>query len=79
MGSIGLRRRRGAMCRKDAICLATGFVSAPRLQRYQAQCPAGLSLESPQEWQPLPILDYPLGGPVGQPKIEIVQPHLNMP
>ena len=27
----------------------------------------------------LPILDYPLGGPMGQPKIEIVQPHLNMP
>jgi hypothetical protein len=29
--------------------------------------------------QQLPILDYPLGGPMGQPKIEIVQPHLNMP
>ncbi len=29
--------------------------------------------------QQLPILDYPLGGPMGQPKIEIVQPDLNMP
>ena len=29
--------------------------------------------------QQLPILDYPLGGPMGQPQIEIVQPDLNFP
>ena len=29
--------------------------------------------------QQIPIIDYPLGGPMGQPKIEIVQPHLNIP
>jgi hypothetical protein len=29
--------------------------------------------------QQIPILEYPLGGPMAQPKIEIVQPHLNMP
>jgi hypothetical protein len=27
----------------------------------------------------IPVLDYPLGGPMGQPKIEIVQPDLNLP
>ena len=27
----------------------------------------------------LPILDYPLGGPMGQPQIQIQQPHLNLP
>jgi hypothetical protein len=27
----------------------------------------------------LPILDYPLGGPMTQPKIEIVEPDLNLP
>jgi hypothetical protein len=29
--------------------------------------------------QQIPILDYPLGGPMGQPHIEIVQPNLNLP
>ena len=29
--------------------------------------------------QQLPILDYPLGGPMGQPQIEIHQPTLNLP
>lgn len=27
----------------------------------------------------LPILDYPLGGPMGQPRIVIHQPNLNVP
>jgi hypothetical protein len=27
----------------------------------------------------LPILDYPLGGPMGQPQIQVVQPNLNLP
>ncbi len=27
----------------------------------------------------LPILDYPLGGPMAQPQIEIHQPTLNLP
>ena len=27
----------------------------------------------------LPVIDYPLGGPMGQPQIEIVQPDLNLP
>ena len=27
----------------------------------------------------LPILDYPLGGPFSQPRIEYVQPDLNLP
>jgi hypothetical protein len=27
----------------------------------------------------LPILDYPLGGPMQQPQIEVVQPDLNLP
>jgi hypothetical protein len=27
----------------------------------------------------LPVLDYPLGGPFGQPRIEIVQPSLGLP
>jgi hypothetical protein len=27
----------------------------------------------------LPILDYPLGGPMGQPRIVIQQPNLNVP
>jgi hypothetical protein len=26
----------------------------------------------------LPIIDYPLGGPMSQPQIEIVQPDLNL-
>jgi len=29
--------------------------------------------------QQLPILDYPLGGPMQQPKIEIQQPNLTLP
>lgn len=29
--------------------------------------------------QQLPILDYPLGGPMGQPQIEIQQPDLQLP
>jgi hypothetical protein len=28
--------------------------------------------------QQLPILDYPLGGPMGQPQIEIQQPDLSL-
>jgi hypothetical protein len=27
----------------------------------------------------LPILDYPLGGPMAQPRIEVQQPDLNLP
>ena len=27
----------------------------------------------------LPILDYPLGGPFSQPRIDVVQPDLNLP
>ena len=27
----------------------------------------------------IPILDYPLGGPMTQPQIEIVQPDVNLP
>jgi hypothetical protein len=27
----------------------------------------------------IPILDYPLGGPMGQPQIEVQQPDLNLP
>ncbi len=27
----------------------------------------------------LPVIDYPLGGPMGQPQIEIQQPDLNLP
>jgi len=27
----------------------------------------------------LPILDFPLGGPMAQPKIDVVQPDLNLP
>jgi hypothetical protein len=27
----------------------------------------------------LPILDYPLGGPMQQPQIEVQQPDLNLP
>jgi hypothetical protein len=27
----------------------------------------------------IPILDYPLGGPFAQPRIEVHQPHLNLP
>jgi hypothetical protein len=29
--------------------------------------------------QQIPILDYPLGGPMAQPKIEVQQPNLNLP
>jgi hypothetical protein len=29
--------------------------------------------------QQLPILDYPLGGPMAQPQIEVQQPDLNLP
>ena len=29
--------------------------------------------------QQIPILDYPLGGPMAQPRIEIQQPNLNLP
>ncbi|HEY7526704.1 MAG TPA: hypothetical protein VIA82_07730 [Candidatus Limnocylindria bacterium] len=29
--------------------------------------------------QRIPILDYPLGGPMAQPRIEVQQPNLNMP
>jgi hypothetical protein len=28
--------------------------------------------------QQIPILDYPLGGPMAQPKIEVQQPNLNL-
>ncbi|MEX0709811.1 MAG: hypothetical protein WD116_01245 [Chloroflexota bacterium] len=27
----------------------------------------------------IPILDYPLGGPFSQPKIDVVQPDLDLP
>jgi Na+/citrate or Na+/malate symporter len=27
----------------------------------------------------IPVLDYPLGGPMAQPRIEIVDPDLNLP
>jgi hypothetical protein len=27
----------------------------------------------------LPILDYPLGGPMAQPRIEVQQPNLDLP
>ena len=27
----------------------------------------------------IPILDYPLGGPMTQPQIDVVQPDLNLP
>ena len=27
----------------------------------------------------IPILDYPLGGPMSQPRIEVQQPNLNLP
>ena len=27
----------------------------------------------------IPILDYPLGGPMAQPRIEVQQPQLNLP
>jgi hypothetical protein len=27
----------------------------------------------------IPILDYPLGGPMTQPRIEVQQPNLNLP
>jgi Na+/citrate or Na+/malate symporter len=27
----------------------------------------------------IPVLDYPLGGPMAQPRIEIVEPDLNLP
>ncbi len=27
----------------------------------------------------LPILDYPLGGPFSQPRIDVVEPDLNLP
>jgi hypothetical protein len=27
----------------------------------------------------IPILDYPLGGPMAQPRIEVQQPNLNFP
>ena len=29
--------------------------------------------------QQIPILDYPLGGPLTQPRIEVQQPNLNLP
>lgn len=29
--------------------------------------------------QRIPILDYPLGGPLTQPQIQVVQPNLNLP
>ena len=29
--------------------------------------------------QQLPIFDYPLGGPMAQPHIEIIKPDLNLP
>jgi hypothetical protein len=29
--------------------------------------------------QQLPIIDYPFGGPMQQPQIEVVQPNLNVP
>ena len=27
----------------------------------------------------IPILDYPLGGPMAQPRIEVQQPNINLP
>lgn len=27
----------------------------------------------------LPVIDYPLGGPMQQPQIEVVEPNLNVP
>jgi hypothetical protein len=27
----------------------------------------------------IPIMDYPLGGPMAQPEIEVQQPNLNLP
>jgi len=35
----------------------------------------GLKLAGTQ----IPILDYPLGGPMAQPQIEVQQPNLNLP
>ena len=35
----------------------------------------GLKLAGTQ----IPLLDYPLGGPMAQPQIQVVQPHLNLP
>ncbi|HET6379805.1 MAG TPA: hypothetical protein VFH63_02060 [candidate division Zixibacteria bacterium] len=35
----------------------------------------GLKLAGAQ----LPVIDYPLGGPMQQPQIEIVEPDLNLP
>jgi hypothetical protein len=35
----------------------------------------GLKLAGAQ----IPILDYPLGGPMAQPQIEVKQPNLNLP
>ena len=29
--------------------------------------------------QQLPVIDYPLGGPMQQPQIDVVQPDLNLP
>lgn len=29
--------------------------------------------------QQIPVLDYPLGGPMTQPRIEVQQPNLNLP
>lgn len=29
--------------------------------------------------QQIPILDYPLGGPMAQPRIQVQQPNLNLP
>jgi hypothetical protein len=29
--------------------------------------------------QQIPILDYPLGGPMAQPQIQVQQPNLNLP
>ena len=29
--------------------------------------------------QQIPILDYPLGGPMAQPRIEVQQPNLSLP
>ena len=29
--------------------------------------------------QKIPILDYPLGGPMAQPQIQVQQPNLNLP
>ena len=29
--------------------------------------------------QQIPILDYPLGGPMAQPRIEVQQPNMNLP